>query len=220
LVKIDQQVDLSSKTAPSYNSRGAFVFASGVFIVYTAEYTIKGYKIVLESKYGHKYLPQQARQFDAGFDLRARVEQKVSLVQGSLLPELVYVDGVPVPGKKLVASVRPEHIYIPPGQTKLVPTGLKWRVSLEGEAESVLALLLFARSGLAARCGLSLANGVGVVDMMYPEEIMVALRNESEYGHYIHDGSRIAQGLLVEVLSLGNGVGKRTSGFGHTGVVG
>ena len=58
---------------------------------------------------------------------------------------------------------------IMPHQIEIIPTGL----SVTPSGKNV-ALLIYARSGLACKHGIALANGVGVVDADYRGEICVA----------------------------------------------
>ena len=79
-------------------------------------------------------------------------------------------------------------------------------------------LMLFARSGLASK-GISLANGVGIVDSDYRDEIMVLLQNTSRTAHPIKKGDRIAQGMVWARWSVDLEVKDttRSGGFGSTG---
>jgi len=131
-----------------------------------------------------------------------------------------YIDGVWTPAKAMEELSCQNYLLIPAGEKKLVNTGLRWMVlPREPEPDGVLALLLLARSGLACRSGLTLINGVGLVDMQYPEEIKVGLWNTSEFDHYLSHQARIAQGVVTTLASFSLGTEKeRTSGFGHTGV--
>lgn len=100
----------------------------------------------------------------------------------------------------------------------LVPTGLFISIpkGYEGQVR--------ARSGLALKHGISLANGIGTIDSDYRGEIKVILINLSREAYRINDGDRIAQFILakyeniefkeVEILDETRREG---GGFGHTG---
>ena len=60
--------------------------------------------------------------------------------------------------------------------------------------------LICARSGLASKHGITMANGVGVIDSDYRGELRVALYNESDTDYVIHDGDRIAQLMVLPVV--------------------
>ena len=97
-------------------------------------------------------------------------------------------------GMDLSACLLEEPITLEPGQRALVPTGI---------AIALPALhvgLLFARSGLAVKQGIALANGVGVIDSDYRGELRVALFNSSDSDYTIHDGDRIAQLMVLPVV--------------------
>jgi len=84
-------------------------------------------------------------------------------------------------------------VVIPARGRAMAPTGIS--VECEG-----VAVLLFARSGLAVKHGISLANGVGVVDSDYRGEIMVGLMNNTDEDYKVSAGDRVAQMMFVPVL--------------------
>ncbi|HUW65617.1 MAG TPA: dUTP diphosphatase [Spirochaetia bacterium] len=109
-------------------------------------------------------------------------------------------------------------LTVDPGCRAMVPTGLA--VALP----SHLVALVFARSGLAARHGLALANGVGVVDSDYRGEVICAMVNLADGPYTIEPGDRIAQMVFVPVeqarLVLTDDLpasGRGEGGFGSTG---
>ena len=53
--------------------------------------------------------------------------------------------------------------------------------------------------GLAAKHGIGLANGVGIIDLDYRGEIKAALVNQSENAFTVEPGMRIAQLIAVPV---------------------
>ena len=114
-----------------------------------------------------------------------------------------------------------EAVSVEPGARILIPTG----IALDFGADSAAAALIFARSGLAARRGLALANGVGVIDADYRGEIKVALINLGAEPVTVNPGDRVAQmaffpvsrAVFEEVGEIG-GTERGAGGFGHTGV--
>ncbi len=112
-----------------------------------------------------------------------------------------------------------EPILLPAGEIRLIPTGL----ALDG-APADVTILLFARSGLAVKHGIALANGVGVVDADYRGEVKVGLINQSKTDYLVEPGERIAQMMFVPILrpaltetdSLSE-TQRGQGGFGHTG---
>jgi len=113
-----------------------------------------------------------------------------------------------------------EAATVKPGERALIPTG----IALEFGSRD-WAALLFARSGLASKKGLTLANGVGVVDSDYRGEICAAVVNLGTEPVEIRPGDRIAQmgffpvarAVFSESEELGE-TERGEGGFGHTGV--
>ena len=112
------------------------------------------------------------------------------------------------------------QIVIQPGDRVAVPTGLIMDIP-EG-----YSVRLHARSGLSLKQGLILANGEGVVDSDYVQEVMVLVHNISSNQIIIKSGDRIAQAELVEDVkysivesAVRPGVKtNRTGGMGSTGI--
>lgn len=112
-----------------------------------------------------------------------------------------------------------EPITIAPRQLASIPTGIA--IALPG-AEYVA--LVFARSGLGARHGISLSNGVGVIDSDYRGEIKVGLTNLSDVPYTIEPGDRVAQLAVMPVVQAQvkqaeelDGTARGEGGFGSTG---
>ncbi len=110
-----------------------------------------------------------------------------------------------------------DRVVIPARGRAMVPTGLSV------ECENV-AVLLFARSGLAVKHGIALANGVGVVDSDYRGEIMVGLSNHTDTDFLVSPGDRIAQMMFVPVVTANfiesntlSDTPRGSGGFGSTG---
>lgn len=109
-------------------------------------------------------------------------------------------------------------VVIGPGEWAMIPTGIAVAIP-EGHAG-----LVAPRSGLAARHGISVVNGPGVVDSGYRGEIKVILINHGPGPIELSRGDRIAQLLvvpvelpeLVEVDELPTSV-RGTGGFGSSG---
>lgn len=84
---------------------------------------------------------------------------------------------------------------------------------------------IFARSSLATKKGVRLANSVGVIDSDYRGELIVALHNDSDKNVVINQGDRIAQLVIIPYQSVDfveTGILEDTErgsgGFGSTGV--
>ena len=87
-----------------------------------------------------------------------------------------------------------------------------------------VAGFISSRSGLGAKHGLTVAQGVGVIDPDYTGEILVVLLNTSGQERRIANGERIAQLIFQpfmrprwrEVQDLAP-TERGSGGFGHTG---
>lgn len=112
-----------------------------------------------------------------------------------------------------------EPISIPVGAIQRIPTGLA-----VAPDRTDVALLLMARSGLATKYGITMANGVGLVDSDYRGELLVPLINLGSQPFTVLPEMRIAQlvlmsvihPVLTEVKQLPETV-RGTGGFGSTG---
>lgn len=104
-------------------------------------------------------------------------------------------------------------IVIPPHETVKFGSGVKVRLN-EG-----CVLLLFIRSSLGLKHGISLPNSVAVIDSDYEDEIVTALRNDSDKEFVLDSGERYMQGIFLEygLEEHDNPTGKRTGGVGSTG---
>ena len=88
-----------------------------------------------------------------------------------------------------------EPFSLAPGERATVPTGVAIAVP-EGAAGLVLP-----RSGLAAKHGISVVNGPGLIDPSYRGEVKVLLVNHGTEPYEADAGDRIAQLLLVPCLT-------------------
>ena len=112
-----------------------------------------------------------------------------------------------------------QAIILEPMARAVIPTGLAMELPDAGYGAFV-----FARSGLGIRHGLTLSNGVGVIDSDYRGEISVGLVNLSDKAYTIEPGERIAQLCILPVMQfraveaeqLGD-TGRGSGGIGSTG---
>jgi dUTP pyrophosphatase len=122
-------------------------------------------------------------------------------------------------GLDLRADFEAETLTIEPGQRAAVPTGIAIEIDAPGVAGFV-----YSRSGLGAKHGLTVAQGVGVIDPDYRGEIIVWLLNTATEPRTIARHERIAQLVLAPVVApivtpvdeLGD-TARGDGGFGHTG---
>lgn len=111
-------------------------------------------------------------------------------------------------------------ITIDSGKIAIVPTGL----SAQPDSNDT-ALMIYPRSGLASKYGISLANCVGIVDSDYRGEICIPLINNGSEAFTIENGMRIAQLVVTKVLipeiEVADSLSDTTrgeNGFGSTGL--
>jgi len=97
------------------------------------------------------------------------------------------------PGDGGVDLYSRESLRLDAGERAVVPTGIAVAIP-DG-----FAGLVTPRSGLAARNGISVVNGPGLVDSGYRGEIKVVLVNLSSEAFDIDRGDRIAQFVVVPV---------------------
>ena len=88
-----------------------------------------------------------------------------------------------------------EGFALAPGERKTVGTGVAIALP-EG-----VAGLVVPRSGLAAKHGISVVNGPGLIDPSYRGEVRVVLVNLGDEPFAAQAGDRIAQLLLVPFLA-------------------
>lgn len=111
-------------------------------------------------------------------------------------------------------------VTIEAGEIRLIPTGLSAQPD-----EEKLALMIYPRSGLSSKYGVSLANCVGVVDSDYRGEICVPLINHGGSAFTVENGMRIAQLVVTPIIipeievsdSLDN-TSRGSGGFGSSGL--
>ena len=112
-----------------------------------------------------------------------------------------------------------ETTHIAPGVVTLVPTGVAVAIP-EGHVG-----ILAARSSLASKKAMTLANGVGVIDAGFRDEIKVPVIPLDGCHNLIQAGQKIAQLIIlpialptVEVVSELPESARGLGGFGSTGV--
>lgn len=116
-------------------------------------------------------------------------------------------------------SAADEDITILPGKRALIPTG----IAIAPETTGVVAVLA-ARSGLSVKHGITVTNGIGVIDCDYRGEIGVSLCNVSDTAYTVAKGERIAQLMFMPVFHANlikaetlDTTERGEGGFGSTG---
>ena len=115
-------------------------------------------------------------------------------------------------------SLLSEDIVIHPNETVLISTGISIEIPIGYVG------FIYARSGLATKKGLVLANQVGIIDSDYRGEVMISIYNRSSSACTITNHERIAQIVIapyinaefIESSSLSD-TQRGKGGFGSTG---
>ncbi|MEZ4297964.1 MAG: dUTP diphosphatase [Polyangiaceae bacterium] len=120
-------------------------------------------------------------------------------------------------GMDLIAAVVADT-PIPPGEWRLIPTGLRIAIPDGFEAQ------VRPRSGLALRHGLTVLNAPGTIDSDYRGEVKVALINHGPDPFIVRRGERIAQLVIAPVARAEwdpvdelDATGRGDGGYGSTG---
>lgn len=140
---------------------------------------------------------------------------------------LPHGDDLPLPayqsaqaaGLDLAAAVPTDApLTLAPGTRAMIPTGIAIALPAECEAQ------VRARSGLAARHGVTVLNTPGTIDADYRGELQVILINLGEHPFTVERGMRIAQLVIAPVLQADiiavaelDDTDRGDGGFGSTG---
>ncbi len=110
-------------------------------------------------------------------------------------------------------------VEIKPGDILKIPTGIAIELS-----NSNYVATIFSRSSLGVMHGISLSNGVGIIDSDYRGEICVGLCNIGASIYTIEPMQRIAQMIIMKIpsvflteVSCLNDTKRGIGGFGSTG---
>lgn len=111
-----------------------------------------------------------------------------------------------------------QAVTIEPGRRADIPLGIA------AEIPAGYVGLMFARSSLGLKHGVSMPNSVGVIDSDYRGEMIAALINHSDTPFTVNDGDRLVQLVIVpcenaafiETDTLSE-TARGTGGFGSTG---
>lgn len=161
--------------------------------------------------------PEYAKYGDSGFDVRADVEETVSLAPTrlSVRRESIKTEY----GDKTIVT----DVELLKGETKVIPTGLFFDIPDNYEIQ------VRSRSGLSAKAQVVVTNSPGTVDSGYRGELKIILTNNGEKFFHIAKGDRIAQCVFSSVLTknfvkleqvdeISEDTDRGTGGFGSTGV--
>lgn len=141
---------------------------------------------------------------------------KIKLSRGARIPEYATKGSAAV---DLRAALEGGSVTLAPGGRERIPTGL----AISSGREDIVAVIA-GRSGLGAKHGITLSNGIGVIDSDYRGEISVTLTNHSDVPFTVNDGDRIAQMMFLPVICADfiesetlDETERGAGGFGSTG---
>ena len=166
--------------------------------------------LYIEKVYPDAQLPQKQTDHAACYDLYAYLKNQ---------PILIYNHKNEKSAQLIRCIDQVSELAIYPTYRALVPVGLK--VCCDPNYKIQITI----RSGTALKKGLTLANGIGVIDADYRNQLYAILINNSENVSKINHGERIAQMELIQLtpteiiegtLPLTNS--NRTGGFNSTGI--
>mgnify|MGYP000893148953 CR=1 FL=1 len=144
-------------------------------------------------------------------DLLGRIERKLKHPRGFICSKEL------MPKRATSTSagydfVAPEDITIPTFGSARVNTHVKAHM-LPDEV-----LKIYPRSSLAIKRGITLANGVAIIDSDFENEIVLSIVNTGAKSVMIKKGERIAQGIFQKFLTCGDEPSNiRAGGIGSTG---
>lgn len=143
---------------------------------------------------------------------------KIKLTRGMTCPEYATSGSAAVDLR--AALEENEIVTLAPGEKAMIPTG----ISISPESADVVAIVA-GRSGLGVKKGVTLSNGIGVIDSDYRGEICVGLINHGTQPFEVRRGDRIAQMMFMPVMTASflpveelDETARGSGGFGHTGV--
>lgn len=146
-----------------------------------------------------------------------KLNVKIKLSRGMEAPEYATPGSAAVDLKAAIEEG--EEKILLPGERALIPTG----VSIEPESADVVAIVA-GRSGLGIKAGVTLSNGIGVIDNDYRGEICVGLINHGSEPFKVTRGDRIAQLFFLPVYAANflpveelSDTQRGAGGFGSTG---
>lgn len=146
-----------------------------------------------------------------------KIDVKIKLTRGAQAPEYATDGSAAV---DIRAALEGGEVIINPGERAMIPTG----IAISTGRDDVVAVMA-GRSGLGAKHGITLANGIGVIDSDYRGEIRVTLINNGKEPFKVSDGDRIAQLMFMPVMQASfieadelDETERGTGGFGSTGV--
>lgn len=159
-----------------------------------------------------KYKPAYAHDTDACMDIKAKINEENPICRN--VWEYIYGTENPYPEKVNEITIKPNEV-------------VKIHTGLQVDVPKGYIMQMFVRSSIGINKNLCLANGTGIIDNGYKDEIMIALYNFGNRPVIIKDGERICQFVILPRPQI-NAIfvqddenfrqGDRGGGIGSTGV--
>jgi len=144
-----------------------------------------------------------------------KLQKPISLVKLNELAKLPVYSTIEAAGADVYSI---ESVVIPPGEHRLIKTGLGCNIPHGWEIQ------VRPRSGLALKNKVTVLNTPGTIDSDYTGEICVILINHGDTDFVVNAGDRIAQLVCAPVYQAkfewtdSVKITDRIGGFGSTGV--
>jgi dUTP pyrophosphatase len=160
-----------------------------------------------------------ASEESACFDLRAYFAKNATSIDG-FNADSQKISNQVITQLGGAGSANNRAVVVNPGERMMISTGVVFDIPVG------YSVRVHARSGLALKAGLVMANAEGIIDSDYTEETKILVLNISNIPIRINHGDRIAQAEMVPVLSYDlvsttediNQKTSRAGGFGSTGI--
>lgn len=158
-------------------------------------------------------IPTFATEGSAGFDIKACLIPDTKIRAYNPHNREMEIPVKSLPDGRLVVTLQPEF-------RTLVPTGLIFDIPDKH------VLKLYIRSSMALKYGLTLANGVAIIDSDYVDPTYIMILNSGDTPIQLYHGDRIAQGILEktykytleEITEPPKKKTDRDGGLGSTGI--
>lgn len=161
-------------------------------------------------------IPVRATKGSAGYDFFAAEDMYIMPYEIKIQnAKMGYEGAVPPPLTLDKAEEMTKRYNLRPN---LISTGVKCKL------DKNKFLMLCVRSSIALKCGMNLANCVGIIDEDYYNneanegEIFLQIYNFSPFTIRINKGDKIGQGIIMsyDTVEDDNTLKERTGGFGST----
>lgn len=121
--------------------------------------------------------------------------------------------------QKVIIDENIEEFVLHPGQRLMISTGIS------ADIPKKIGIFGMIRSGMSTKYGLSLINGVGLIDNIYKGKLCYVIVNLSSKSYTFKIGDRIGQAVLFyqikaipRIVDALKPSSRGAGGFGHSGI--